>query len=115
MCYKPSRRNCPGRDRHGQLPSAPFCSGKLSWPIATPRRTFSLPAPALEAGHEGVDGGTDRAHRTPLVQRVYQLLLTKISRGDYQPDEKLPGEHELAGQFLVSPPHHPRGLAPPQG
>lgn len=64
----------------------------------------SLPAPALETGHEGVDSGTDRAHRTPLVQRVYQLLLTKISRGDYQPDEKLPGEHELAGQFLVSRP-----------
>lgn len=46
----------------------------------------------------------DRVHRTPLVQRVYQMLLTRISRGDYQPDEKLPGEHELAGQYLVSRP-----------
>lgn len=49
-------------------------------------------------------GAEDRVHRTPLVQRVYQMLLTKISRGDYQPDEKLPGEHELAGQYLVSRP-----------
>lgn len=46
----------------------------------------------------------ERTPRTPLVQRVYQLLLTKISTGDYQPDQKLPGEHELAAQFLVSRP-----------
>ena len=52
----------------------------------------------------GTVAGAERENLTPLVQRVYQLLLTKISRGDYQPDEKLPGEHELASQYLVSRP-----------
>ena len=41
---------------------------------------------------------------TPLVQRVYQGLLAQISAGDYQPEQRLPGEHELAEQFLVSRP-----------
>ncbi|GGF72565.1 GntR family transcriptional regulator [Azorhizobium oxalatiphilum] len=54
--------------------------------------------------HAGSEGEGDRAPRTPLVQRAYQMLLTKISRGEYQPDEKLPGEHELASTFLVSRP-----------
>jgi DNA-binding FadR family transcriptional regulator len=48
------------------------------------------------------EGG--RGPRTPLVERVYQLLLTRIGRGEYHPDEKLPGEHELAAAFLVSRP-----------
>jgi DNA-binding FadR family transcriptional regulator len=50
----------------------------------------------------GGDGG--RGHKTPLVLRVYQGLLAQISAGEYQPDEKLPGEYELADQFLVSRP-----------
>jgi GntR family transcriptional regulator, transcriptional repressor for pyruvate dehydrogenase complex len=41
---------------------------------------------------------------TPLVQRVYQGLLVQISAGDYEPEQRLPGEHELAEQFLVSRP-----------
>lgn len=52
-------------------------------------------------------GGVDAAGRgrqTPLVQKVYQHLLTQIGAGQYQPDQKLPGEHELASQFLVSRP-----------
>lgn len=59
----------------------------------------SAPARAAEAG-----SSRGRGRQTPLVQRVYQLLLTKIGAGDYQPDQKLPGEHELAAQFLVSRP-----------
>ncbi|MGU3493353.1 FadR/GntR family transcriptional regulator [Xanthobacteraceae bacterium A53D] len=59
-------------------------------------------APALPTPES--DGEAERTPRTPLVQRVHQMLLTKISRGDYQPDEKLPGEHELASTFLVSRP-----------
>jgi len=48
---------------------------------------------------------TDGQERqTPLVQRVYQSLLAEISVGDYQPDQKLPSEHELASRFLVSRP-----------
>lgn len=49
-------------------------------------------------------GGAERTPRMPLVQRVYQMLRAKISNGDYQPDEKLPGELELAATFLVSRP-----------
>ena len=48
--------------------------------------------------------GGGRGHKTPLVLRVYQGLLAQISAGEYQPDEKLPGEYELAEQFLVSRP-----------
>jgi DNA-binding FadR family transcriptional regulator len=58
------------------------------------------------AGRElaGAEVAGERTPRMPLVQRVYQMLLTKISNGDYQPDEKLPGELELASAFLVSRP-----------
>ncbi|PKU24818.1 GntR family transcriptional regulator [Telmatospirillum siberiense] len=45
-----------------------------------------------------------QGYKTPLVQRVYQQLWTKISAGDYELGQKLPGEHELASQFLVSRP-----------
>ncbi|PRH83898.1 GntR family transcriptional regulator [Labrys okinawensis] len=55
-------------------------------------------------GSGSLDGIADRPGRTPLVQRVYHILLTKISRGDYLADEKLPGEHELASTLLVSRP-----------
>lgn len=48
--------------------------------------------------------GAERAPRTPLVERAYQFLLSKIGQGDYKPDEKLPGEHELAAMLLVSRP-----------
>ncbi|KRE07154.1 GntR family transcriptional regulator [Bosea sp. Root381] len=47
---------------------------------------------------------SERAHRTPLVERAYQFIRAKIGRGDYKPDEKLPGEHELAATLLVSRP-----------
>lgn len=69
--------------------------------------TSEMPAsetPEAPADPQAVAGEGDRAHRTPLVERVYQFLLGKIGRGDYKPDEKLPGEHELAGLLLVSRP-----------
>lgn len=45
-----------------------------------------------------------QTRQTPLVTRVYQLLLSQISAGDFQPDERLPGENELAARFQVSRP-----------
>lgn len=48
--------------------------------------------------------GGGRGRQTPLVQRVYQRLLAQISAGAYRPDQRLPGENELAAQFLVSRP-----------
>ena len=53
--------------------------------------------------NDDVPGG-GRPGPTPLVQRVYQGLLGQISAGDYQPEQRLPGEHELAERFLVSRP-----------
>jgi len=43
-------------------------------------------------------------HRTLFADRVYQLLLARISNGDYPPDHKLPSEKELSEQFDVSRP-----------
>ena len=43
-------------------------------------------------------------HRTLFADRVYQLLLTRISNGEYAPDHKLPSEKELSDQFDVSRP-----------
>ncbi|MFD1625679.1 FadR/GntR family transcriptional regulator [Azospirillum griseum] len=57
---------------------------------------------ALGDGQSGDTGA--RGRQTPLVQRVYQLLLAQISAGDYQPDERLPGENDLATRFAVSRP-----------
>lgn len=39
-----------------------------------------------------------------LVDKVYGELAERIANGDYAPDQKLPGEHELAGIFDVSRP-----------
>lgn len=43
-------------------------------------------------------------HRTLFADRVYQLLLTRISNGEYPADHKLPSEKELSEQFDVSRP-----------
>ncbi|QQR38302.1 FadR/GntR family transcriptional regulator [Devosia rhizoryzae] len=43
-------------------------------------------------------------HRTLFADRVYQLLQTRISNGEYASDEKLPSEKELSDQFDVSRP-----------
>jgi GntR family transcriptional regulator, transcriptional repressor for pyruvate dehydrogenase complex len=43
-------------------------------------------------------------HRTLFADRVYQLLQTRISSGEYAADEKLPSEKELSDQFDVSRP-----------
>lgn len=54
--------------------------------------------------NEGAAEENIQGYKTPLVQRVYQQLWTQISSGDYELGQKLPGEHELASQFLVSRP-----------
>ncbi|WP_451984171.1 FadR/GntR family transcriptional regulator [Azospirillum endophyticum] len=61
---------------------------------------------AVSAVADDVGEGTQllRTRQTPLVTRVYQLLLAQISAGDFQPDERLPGENELATRFQVSRP-----------
>ncbi len=38
----------------------------------------------------------------PLYQQVYDLMVTKISDGEYRPGEMLPSEQQLAGQLKVS-------------
>lgn len=45
-----------------------------------------------------------RAGRPPLSEKVYTALKARITRGDYGPNEKLPAEKELSGQFGVSRP-----------
>jgi GntR family transcriptional repressor for pyruvate dehydrogenase complex len=45
-----------------------------------------------------------RPRSTLLADRVYHLLLTRISNGDYPADQRLPSEHDLAEQFQVSRP-----------
>lgn len=45
-----------------------------------------------------------RGKETTLVDRVYEQLSSRISRGDYPPESKLPGEYELAAMFDVSRP-----------
>jgi GntR family transcriptional regulator, transcriptional repressor for pyruvate dehydrogenase complex len=59
----------------------------------------------------GIDSDSKQArvdeeprHRTLFADRVYQLLLTRISSGEYKPDQKLPSEKELSEQFDVSRP-----------
>src|SRR3954471_1126560 len=39
-----------------------------------------------------------------LVDKVYGELAQRIANGDYAPDQKLPGEHELSDMFDVSRP-----------
>jgi len=45
-----------------------------------------------------------RAKPGSLVDRVFDRLSESIVNGDYPPDAKLPGEHELAAMFDVSRP-----------
>jgi GntR family transcriptional repressor for pyruvate dehydrogenase complex len=39
-----------------------------------------------------------------LVDKVYGQLVQRIANGEYRPDQKLPGEHDLASLFNVSRP-----------
>jgi len=48
--------------------------------------------------------GEEPRHRTLFADRVYQLLLTRISNGEYPADHKLPSEKDLSEQFDVSRP-----------
>jgi GntR family transcriptional regulator, transcriptional repressor for pyruvate dehydrogenase complex len=45
-----------------------------------------------------------RAKSPSLVDRVFDRLAERIRSGDYAPEAKLPGEHELAAMFEVSRP-----------
>ena len=42
--------------------------------------------------------------RRLLPDRVYQSLRRQILAGEMKPDERLPSEHQLAAEFLVSRP-----------
>lgn len=44
------------------------------------------------------------AGRSPLAQNVFQALRAQITLGQLRPEQKLPGEHELADIYLVSRP-----------
>jgi GntR family transcriptional regulator, transcriptional repressor for pyruvate dehydrogenase complex len=45
-----------------------------------------------------------RAPQVPLADKVHTALFTRIMRGDYGPNEKLPAEKDLSVQFGVSRP-----------
>ncbi|TQS70138.1 FadR family transcriptional regulator [Rhodobacteraceae bacterium] len=53
---------------------------------------------------EEAQGQSARAARAPLSDKVYTALNTRIMRGDYAPNEKLPAEKDLAVAFGVSRP-----------
>ncbi|ODN71015.1 FadR/GntR family transcriptional regulator [Methylobrevis pamukkalensis] len=46
----------------------------------------------------------ERSKSRRLVDRVYDMLTTRIRNGEFAPDSKLPGEHDLAAMFGVSRP-----------
>jgi GntR family transcriptional repressor for pyruvate dehydrogenase complex len=50
------------------------------------------------------DPAAPRAATTTLVDKVYDQLVQRIAGGDYAPDQKLPGEHDLARLLDVSRP-----------
>ena len=41
---------------------------------------------------------------TSLVDTVYRAILNGVADGTYAPNDRLPSEHDLAGQFGVSRP-----------
>jgi DNA-binding FadR family transcriptional regulator len=57
-----------------------------------------------EIAHADVGGEAARRSRSPLVERVFERLLAQIQAGEYRTNQRLPGELELAAQFLVSRP-----------
>ncbi len=69
---------------------------KMQWRM-TPARIRGLSSAA-----------EDRVTARRWCSGVYQMLLTRISRGDYQPDEKLPGEHELRDSIWFPAPSSAR-------
>lgn len=53
---------------------------------------------------DGIPEKSERARAGTLVDKVHAELRGRIRRGEFPPDSKLPGEHELAGLFSVSRP-----------
>ncbi|MCT4577718.1 FadR/GntR family transcriptional regulator [Donghicola sp.] len=49
-------------------------------------------------------GSQGRGGRPPLSEKVYTALKSRITRGDYGPNEKLPAEKDLSAQYGVSRP-----------
>lgn len=45
-----------------------------------------------------------RSGHSPLARNVFQALRAHIASGGLRPEDKLPGEHELAATYLVSRP-----------
>ena len=56
-----------------------------------------------EVGSAGTKGA-EKVRPARLVDRVYDQLLGRIRSGEFPPDGKLPGEHDLATTFDVSRP-----------
>lgn len=52
----------------------------------------------------GPPGKRERGKAVKLVDRVFDQLLERIRGGNYPPDSRLPGEHELASMLGVSRP-----------
>ncbi|MBB2683607.1 UNVERIFIED_ORG: GntR family transcriptional repressor for pyruvate dehydrogenase complex [Rhizobium etli] len=52
----------------------------------------------------GPPGKPERGKAVKLVDRVFDQLLERIRGGNYPPDSRLPGEHELASMLGVSRP-----------
>ena len=59
---------------------------------------------ADELGHPEAEAPAVQRARSPLVERVFARLLAQIQAGEYRTNQRLPGELELAAQFLVSRP-----------
>lgn len=68
-----------------------------------PRRGPRNTPPAAEAGEAARDESRPRP-RPVLADRVYHLLYSRISNGDYPTNSKLPPEVTLAEEFGVSRP-----------
>jgi DNA-binding FadR family transcriptional regulator len=71
-----------------------------------PRMTMDRTSDVSEDERDGraEDAPRPDRKRSPLVDQVYRRLLAEITSGGVTPGQKLPGELELAGRYLVSRP-----------
>jgi DNA-binding FadR family transcriptional regulator len=58
----------------------------------------------MDLGVDEAKGAVRSPRRGHLSERIYETLRERIVTGVYGPDEKLPGEYELAASFDVSRP-----------
>jgi len=59
---------------------------------------------AVTAGDLGSNAKPEKVKAVKLVDRVFDQLMERIKGGNYPPDSRLPGEHELASILGVSRP-----------